>query len=55
MAIGDALGLGVDISEEAIAPYPCRVHNLWHYAGVLTDIHPQDAGTYDEGPDRAGN
>ena len=48
MAIGDAPGLGVDLNEEAIARYPYRVHNLRHYTGALTDIRPQNAGTYYE-------
>ena len=46
MAIGDAPGLGVDLDEAGIARYPYQVHNLRHYTGALTDIRPQDAGTY---------
>jgi galactonate dehydratase len=46
MAIGDAPGLGVDLDEQGIARYPYQVHNLRHYTGALTDIRPEDAGTY---------
>lgn len=46
MRIPDAPGLGVELSEEAIAQHPYESRDLRHYDGTLTDIRPPEAEGY---------
>ena len=46
MRIPDLPGLGIDISEEAIAEHPYQSCTLRHYTGKLTEIRPENARDY---------
>jgi galactonate dehydratase len=55
MQIPDKPGLGIDLSEEAMAQYPYRPRGLRHYRGTLTEIRPDDAqGYFGSGSGAAG-
>ncbi len=46
LEIPTAPGLGLDLNLNEIAKHPYQPHDLRHYIGTLTEIHPSDAKGY---------
>ena len=44
--IGNKAGLGIELNEEECLKHPYKEHNLRHYTGALTDIHPPKTEFY---------